>query len=79
MVVVEMKWVINDVNGNAVILPSEPLYCPICGEELLLHDFRCYAHRYPDGQPELRHCDVHLKCPGCGLWLTFGVPVSVVN
>lgn len=66
----------SDKSGNHYIYPKETLYCPVCGEPLILHDFNAYEHRYHDGQPELRHVDVHLKCPRCGLWLTFGVPIT---
>lgn len=73
----ERLWTVrSDKKGNHYLYPSEPLYCPLCGEPLVLHDFSCYEHRYPDGQPELKHCDIHMKCPRCGLWLTFGVPVT---
>ena len=72
----ERLWIVKEVNGSHVILPKQPMYCPVCGSPLLLHDFRAYRHRYPEGQPELRHCDVHMKCIHCGLWLTFGVPIT---
>ena len=65
-----------EVNGDYVIVPVEPLYCPFCNHKMILHDFAPYEHRYPDGRPELRHVDVHMKCPACGFWCTFGVPVT---
>ena len=66
-----------DIDGNAVIIPKEPFYCPFCGKMLILHDFIPAMHKYPDGRPDLRHCDVHMKCPGCGFWVTFGVPITI--
>lgn len=64
-------WGIYEARGELVILPSRPIYCPICASPLILHDFRCYRH------PGINHshCDAHLKCPKCGHWLTFGLPV----
>ena len=59
-------WAIFEYNGDLIILPKQPLYCPICGSELILHDFRCYQHK--TYTPELCHCDVHVKCSRCGSW-----------
>ena len=73
-----------DEEGNHFPFPLKPIYCPVCGSELLLHDFRSYRHRAPDG--DLCHVDVHVKCPNCGSWwvveqerlkspTVFGLPV----
>lgn len=65
-------WRVKDTKLGAVIIPEDLIKCPICGSILLLHDFRCYYHR----GIELRHCDIHMKCPRCGFFATFGVPIS---
>ncbi len=64
-------WMVAEAkDGDKVVIPTKPLMCPVCGSELILHDFRAYHHP----QMKMSHVDVHLKCKGCGLWLTFGVP-----
>jgi len=66
------KWDIIFIDGHAVPVPKFDAKCPFCGTQLLLHDFRVYnqvAHKF-------LHCDVHLKCPNCGFFLTFGIPIS---
>jgi len=65
-------WKVKKTDQGYIILPSKPIYCPICGERLLLHDFRVY-HQPVYG---FYHCDVHVKCMNCSLWLIFGVPIS---
>jgi len=65
-------WKIVDTKHGKVILPEEPLLCPFCGTEMLLHDFKC-VRQVPGG---FFHCDVHVKCPKCSFWATFGVPVT---
>ena len=65
-------WNIVDRDGNAVVLPGKPFYCPLCGGNLLLHDFRAYYQTTYD----FYHVDVHLKCPHCGFFLTFGIPIT---
>ena len=67
-----MKWVLKNTSKGVIITPDEDLYCPICREKLILHDFRvCRA-----ASKGFHHCDVHMKCPNCSLWITFGVPLS---
>ena len=62
--------VVESRTGDKVVMPIKPLLCPVCGGELILHDFRAYHHP----QMKMSHVDIHLKCKSCGLWLTFGVP-----
>lgn len=70
-----MRWVVRDTPKGAVIVPEKALYCPFCGRRMLLHDFRAIHQRgYPGG--EFWHADVHLKCPNCSFWATFGVPIG---
>ena len=65
-------WKIVEVNGDYVILPEHEVVCPVCGGEVLLHDFSCkYQASF-----SFYHCDVHMKCLNCGFFMTFGVPVS---
>ena len=64
-----VAWTVRHVNGNAILVPDKPLYCPICANILVLHDFYCYHGRF-------YHCDVHMKCLGCSLYLIFGVRVT---
>jgi hypothetical protein len=65
-------WEILETEHGAIIKPKGELHCPICGETLLLHDFRSsYSERYG-----FYHCDTHLKCLHCSFFLTFGVPVT---
>ena len=66
-----MKWKVVEVEGGAIVVPEQELTCPICGYPLLMHDFR--AARASQG---FYHVDVHMKCPNCSLWLTFGIPIS---
>ena len=51
--------------------PEKPLYCPLCGNPILLHDFRAYRSTHG-----FYYCDVHAKCTYCGLYLTFGIPLD---
>ena len=67
-----MIWTLRNTDRGIIIEPNEDLYCPICREKLILHDFRVGQH----GIKKFYHCDVHMKCPKCSLWLTFGVPIS---
>ena len=64
-------WELREVEGDHIIAPTVDLRCPLCNEPLLLHDFRAY--RASQG---FFHVDVHMKCPKCSLWLTFGVPID---
>jgi len=69
-------WTTIEVEQEVlVIVPTIELRCNYCGAKLILHDFNPMAHRYT-GEPELRHCDVHMKCPYCGHWNVFGVPIT---
>jgi len=65
-----MEWIIREVNGNAIIEPTEDKECHFCKTKLILHDF------YPQKSYNFFHADVHLKCPECSWWVTFGVPIS---
>ena len=65
-------WKIEKLSGNLILIPSSPIYCPICGGKTILHDFRC-SYSPTD---RIYHCDVHMKCLNCSFHLTFGVPVS---
>ena len=67
-----MIWKVKEINGDYIILPSEKLYCPICGGELIIHDITPFYQKSRD----FHHCDIHMKCINCGLHLTFGVPIS---
>ena len=55
-----------------VIVPKIEMRCPICGAKLILHDFRSY-HATHLG---MYHADVHMKCPRCGGYYTFGIAIS---
>ena len=67
-----MIWEVRETKLGVAILPRQPLQCPICGGFLLLHDFRCYDERAHG----FRHIDIHMKCPECGFFATFGLPIS---
>jgi len=67
----ERFWIIRDTEHGKVIVPKKPILCPICGEVMLLHDFACYKHT-----SGFKHADIHVKCPYCSFWATFGVPIS---
>jgi len=55
-----------------IIYPAKPLLCPFCQTQLILHDFSpLYTRRY-----NFFHVDIHMKCPNCSFWVTFGVPVT---
>ncbi|RLB80118.1 MAG: hypothetical protein DRH17_12520 [Deltaproteobacteria bacterium] len=72
-------WAVYIVNGEAVPLPKKKLLCTTvtedgwCTGEMILHDFRCYKHTTM--KPELVHVDIHVKCPKCGYWRTYGLAV----
>lgn len=53
-----------------IILPRDTFYCPVCGEPLLFHDYLV------GWNGQFYHADIHMKCPRCGLYLTFGVPID---
>jgi hypothetical protein len=65
-----MLWEVVKLD-DYIIRPVKQRMCPIRGYHLLLHDFR--AWRAAQG---FHHVDVHMKCVNCGLYLTFGVPIS---
>ncbi len=71
----ERPWVIDYIEGKAVFRPAREFICPFCGEVMYLHDFRAYRSTDLQGN-YFYHCDVHLKCPRCSFWATFGVPIS---
>ena len=62
-------WSVKETERGAVILPTKPLYCPVCGSPLILHDFQ--ASKLP-----FHHSDIHLKCSRCGFFMTFGIPIT---
>jgi len=63
-------WVIDE--REKIIYPKTPLICPFCRTSLILHDFSpLYTRRY-----NFFHVDIHMKCPNCSFWATFGVPIS---
>lgn len=66
------EWKITETNKGTIIIPSRVLHCVFCGEPLLLHDFICSKNFSFD----FYHCDVHLKCPNCNWFVTFGVPIT---
>lgn len=69
------KVIKNDVFGY-IIVPSDDLashlICPFCTSVLLYHQFVCFKRTV---YPKL-HCDIHFKCPKCGYFVTFGVPIG---
>lgn len=67
-------WELRLVKGDWIIIPKEKLYCPLCGEILVLHDFQASFTAQPDSR--FYHIDIRLKCPQCGALFTFGVPVD---
>lgn len=67
-------WKIYKVKDDAIIAPTTTLKCCFCLQELLLHDFRP-LHRKKD-QDDFYHCDIHMKCPKCSFFITFGVPIT---
>ena len=70
-------WEIKKTSKGYVIVPREPLYCPFCGHMLVLHDFRCaISPQSSSGGYLFRHVDVHMKCPNCSFFVTFGIPIS---
>jgi len=63
-------WVID--KEKKYIYPAKPLLCPFCKIPLILHDFSpLYTRRY-----NFFHVDIHMKCPNCSFWATFGVPIT---
>lgn len=69
------SWKIVETERGYVIIPvDDRIRCPHHGELLLPHDF--YPHEYRAGGKQFCHVDVHLKCPICGFWATYGVAVS---
>ena len=68
---VERPWGIIGYKGGWIIIPKEKIYCPICGEQLLFHDY-LVQH----SNQGWYHADVHMKCYICGFYATFGIPIS---
>jgi len=64
------KIVKHGVLGH-IPAPIEPLKCPFCENNLILHDFR--ASWASQG---FYHVDVHMKCHKCDFWACFGVPIT---
>ena len=65
-------WQIVDTPKGKAIVPTVELECPFDGTPLLLHQFSVYsAELY-----RFKHADVKMKCPKCGFFVTFGVPIS---
>ena len=65
------KWVIQKVVEDAMILPKGDFKCPFCKVNLIIHQFT--VAYYP--KKSFYHADVHMKCPKCGFFATFGVPL----
>lgn len=58
--------------GDAYPAPKIPIYCPICANEMILHDF--HPHYY--SVRGFYHCDYRIKCIYCGALITGGFPIS---
>ena len=69
---VERKWKIVETEKGAAIVPTFELKCPFCGTTLILHDFAAYHNKIHN----FYHVDIHMKCPNCSWWTTFGVPIT---
>ncbi len=69
---VERLWRIVKVGNDYVPAPEKPMYCPICGEEVIIHDFHTHYQR----DIGFYHVDIHAKCTYCGHYMTFGVPIT---
>ena len=65
-------WKVVKSKKGAIILPVQPLICPFCGNEMIIHDFRAIYQK----SFNFYHCDIHMKCPNCSFWCIFGVPIS---
>ena len=65
-------WKIVETEQGKVIVPTIGMYCPFCNHPLMLHDFKCYNQKVLN----FIHCDIHMKCPYCGSFNTFGIPIS---
>jgi len=59
-------------DGNAYPALRIPAYCPICGQELILHDFRPLYYSVKG----FYHCDFRIKCIYCGTLYSGGFPIS---
>ena len=68
-------WKIIKFKDTLIPWPSEDLFCPFCGSKLWLHDF--FVRKYDSRGQRFYHVDVHMKCPECSFYATFGVPLSV--
>ncbi len=64
------RWRIEKLD-DYIIMPTMDFKCPFCGHRLYLHAFHASGPSYG-----FYHCDVHMKCPNCSGFFTFGVPIS---
>ena len=64
-------WEILRTAHGALPYPKTPKYCAFDGEELIVHHFT--AGQAARG---FLHVDVYMKCPKCGWFVTFGVPID---
>ncbi len=65
-------WEIVDTEKGVIIRPKQDFECPICHHELILHDFWVGK----DAKKNFHHVDVHMKCPHCSFYSTFGIAIS---
>ena len=70
----ERIWKLEEFDGDYIIVPTKTLFCPFCGEEMLLHDYMVAQASAKQGG--FLHADVHMKCPYCDFWCVFGVPIT---
>ena len=73
-------WKLVKTERGYIPVPEFPMICPFCGEVMLLHRFSAHQQRqvmgYPPRMGEFYHVDINLKCPNCGWYTVFGVPIS---
>jgi len=67
-------WEFREVGDKLVVLSPIKLKCPFCGNELKPHHIGS-PRRVMNGYA----VDIHFKCPNCGFFATFGVPVDEAN
>ncbi len=68
-------WNITDTPLGKIPLPTQPKKCVFCNTTLLLHRFT--ANHNP--ALNIKHCDINMKCPTCGWFVTFGVSLSTTE
>ncbi len=61
---------ITKFDGDYIILPKEPLFCPFCKSLMLFHDYLVQL-----SSQGWYHADIHMKCSYCGFYATFGIPI----